>query len=285
MRAPYGACDGRCRRSGFQLEKKLPGARGWGVGGGSCVADGGEVSSIGSALTPLIVGHACTETVMMNRISILSLSMALSVASLSVACDDDTSAPGGGNEGGGTTTLSGGGGSGDGGSPGEGGGGAPSEGGGGSGTGGEGGGGPEGMSASASVSGDGIDGTVTFTMVGDQVTFTIEITGVTPTGYHAVHIHDNPDCSGDLSAAGGHWNPNGAASHGVFDQGGHLGDIGNIPVANDGTGTLTVTTNLWSVGAAGTDVMKNVVGHSIIVHAMDNADPGMRMACGIVTLE
>ncbi len=146
--------------------------------------------------------------------------------------------------------------------------------------------GGNGASASADLNGpDGISGTVTFTQVGTQVTFVVSVTGVTPTGSHAVHIHENPDCSGDFSAAGNHWNPTNAANHGVFDQGGHLGDIGDIPVMADGTGTYTVTTDLWSVAAAGEDVMKNVVGHSIIVHEMSNENPGPRMACGVVELD
>ena len=146
-------------------------------------------------------------------------------------------------------------------------------------------GGAAGVSASADISGDGITGTATFTMVDTTVTFTVMVSGVMPEGSHAVHIHEFPDCSGDLSAAGMHWNPTNAAMHGVFDQGGHLGDIGDIPVMADGTGTLTVTTDLWSVAPEGQDVMKNVVGHSIIVHEMANADPGARMACGIIALD
>ncbi|NUP10488.1 MAG: superoxide dismutase family protein [Polyangiaceae bacterium] len=214
--------------------------------------------------------------------------LGIAAAMMMVACGDDSTSGGGGSggEGGSTATQSGGGGTDEGGAPGTGGeGGTPtSDGGAGGGTGGEGG-SAEGISASASISGDGITGTATFTMIGTEVTFTIDVDGVMPTGNHAVHIHENPDCSGDLSAAGGHWNPNNAAQHGVFDQGGHLGDIGDIPVNDDGTGTYTVSTDLWSVGPAGTDVMKNVVGHSIIVHEMSNADPGMRMACGIIELD
>ena len=110
----------------------------------------------------------------------------------------------------------------------------------------------------------GVTGIAVFTQNGDQITLTIEIQGATP-GLHAVHIHANGDCSApDGTSAGGHWNPTGVA-HGKWGEGEfHLGDIGNITVGEDGTGSITLTTDLWEIGT-GSDV--DVVGKGIIVHA------------------
>jgi Cu/Zn superoxide dismutase len=150
-------------------------------------------------------------------------------------------------------------------------------------------GGAPGVSATANIAGQGITGTAVFTQVGDEVTLVIDVSGVTPDGNHAVHIHDNPACTGNqedpYADAGGHWvgidNPIDGAN---FDEGGGLGEIGDVPVAA-GVGTRTITTTLWSVAPVGTDVMKNVVGHSFMVHAGPEDSPGAKIACGVIELD
>ena len=110
----------------------------------------------------------------------------------------------------------------------------------------------------------GLTGMAVFTQNGDQITLTAEIQGASP-GLHAIHIHAYGDCSApDGTSAGGHWNPTDVA-HGKWGEGEfHLGDIGNITVGEDGTGRITLTTDLWEIGT-GSDI--DVVGRSIIVHA------------------
>ena len=134
----------------------------------------------------------------------------------------------------------------------------------------------------------GVTGTAVFTQNGDDITLTIEIQGATP-GLHAVHIHANGDCSApDGTSAGGHWNPTGVA-HGKWGEGEfHLGDIGNITVGADGTGSITLTTDLWDIGT-GSDV--DVVGKGIIVHAdaddfvsQPSGAAGARIGCGVIVL-
>ena len=134
----------------------------------------------------------------------------------------------------------------------------------------------------------GITGEAVFTQNGDQITFTVEIQGATP-GLHAVHIHEHGDCSApDGTSAGGHWNPTGVA-HGKWGEGEfHLGDIGNINVSEDGTGNISLTTDLWEIGT-GSDV--DVVGKSIIVHAdaddfisQPSGAAGARIGCGVIVL-
>ena len=134
----------------------------------------------------------------------------------------------------------------------------------------------------------GVTGMAVFTQNGDEITLTIEIQGASP-GLHAVHIHANGDCSApDGTSAGGHWNPTGVA-HGKWGEGEfHLGDIGNITVGEDGTGRITLTTDLWDIGT-GSDV--DVVGKGIIVHAgaddfvsQPSGAAGARIGCGVIVL-
>ena len=133
-----------------------------------------------------------------------------------------------------------------------------------------------------------VTGMAVFIQNGDQITLTIEIQNASP-GIHAVHIHENGDCSApDGTSAGGHWNPTGVA-HGKWGEGEfHLGDIGNITVGEDGTGSIELTTDLWEIGT-GSDV--DVVGKGIIVHAgaddftsQPSGAAGARIGCGVIVL-
>jgi len=134
----------------------------------------------------------------------------------------------------------------------------------------------------------GVTGMAVFTQNGDQITFMAEIQGAMP-GLHAIHIHANGDCSSpDGKSAGGHWNPTDVA-HGKWGEGEfHLGDIGNITVGADGTGRITLTTDLWEIGT-GSDI--DVVGKGIIVHAdaddfvsQPSGAAGARIGCGVIEL-
>ncbi len=134
----------------------------------------------------------------------------------------------------------------------------------------------------------GVTGMAVFTQNGDYITLTVEIQDATP-GLHAVHIHANGDCSApDGTSAGGHWNPTDVA-HGKWGVGEfHLGDIGNSTVGEDGTGSITLTTDLWEIGT-GSDI--DVVGKGIIVHAgaddftsQPSGAAGARIGCGVIVL-
>ena len=134
-------------------------------------------------------------------------------------------------------------------------------------------------------SGSTVSGTVTFIEKDGIVVMKAALSGLSQ-GNHAIHIHAIGDCSApDGKSAGGHWNPTNE-NHGKWMEAPfHIGDIGNLVVGADGTGTIERTTNLWSVG--GKEAKKNVVGHAIIIHegpddfsSQPSGAAGPRVGCG-----
>ena len=134
-------------------------------------------------------------------------------------------------------------------------------------------------------SGSTLTGTAEFTVHGGMLMITVNVKGAPP-GIHAVHIHEKGDCSApDAMSAGGHFNP-GGHQHGAPDaKEHHAGDLGNMTVAGDGTGSLMIHSSDLSI--AGSD--NSVVGHAIIVH--EKADDfvtqptgaaGGRIGCGVI---
>jgi Cu-Zn family superoxide dismutase len=135
-------------------------------------------------------------------------------------------------------------------------------------------------------SGSSATGDVVLTQQERQVALTLTVRNVAP-GVHAVHIHEVPDCSAaDASSAGEHWNPTGS-QHGAFEQQqSHLGDIGNLEVGPQGTGTLTFSTGRWALG---TGASNDVLQHALVVHeGVDDlvtppgGNAGGRIACGVI---
>jgi superoxide dismutase, Cu-Zn family len=113
-----------------------------------------------------------------------------------------------------------------------------------------------------------------------------------PAGFHGFHIHTTGMCTGDFMSAGGHYNPTGAMHPD------HAGDLSTLLVNADGTGTLVVETDRFSVSD-----LRDADGSAVIVHALpDNyaniperywppppdtatrstGDAGGRIACGVV---
>lgn len=103
----------------------------------------------------------------------------------------------------------------------------------------------------------------------------------------AVHIHEHGDCSDFGKGAHGHWNPTNEA-HGKWGSAAyHSGDIGNVNLDASGQGTLTVSTNRWSIGG---DERTNILNRSIIVHSgvddyttQPTGNAGSRIGCGLIT--
>lgn len=103
----------------------------------------------------------------------------------------------------------------------------------------------------------------------------------------AVHIHEHGDCSDFGKGAHGHWNPTNEA-HGKWGSSAfHSGDIGNVSLDAKGEGTLTLSTNRWSIGG---DEKTNILNRSIIVHSgvddyttQPTGNAGTRIGCGLIT--
>lgn len=138
-----------------------------------------------------------------------------------------------------------------------------------------------------SKSGSNVSGTISFKQTENNVTMNVALKGLTP-GTHAIHIHQNGDCSADDgSSAGGHWDPT-MENHGKWGEGmHHSGDIGNLEVAADGLASLDFNTDKWCLGCD--DQKRNIIGKGLIVHAsaddfksQPSGAAGARVACGVI---
>lgn len=139
-----------------------------------------------------------------------------------------------------------------------------------------------------SASGSTISGEAVFEETSNGVKMTLTVQGLAPGGTHAVHLHESGDCSApDATSAGPHWNPTDEA-HGNREAGGefHAGDIGNLEIGDDGTGTLEFTADDWSIG---TTEASDVIGKAVIIHAdpddfvsQPSGNAGARIGCGVV---
>jgi Cu-Zn family superoxide dismutase len=134
-------------------------------------------------------------------------------------------------------------------------------------------------------------GTVAATDSKNGLTLTPNLAGL-PIGEHGFHIHQNPSCdpaekNGSMVAglsAGGHYDPEGTGVHkGPLVEGGHLGDLPPLIVADDGTATTPVMAPRLTVA--------DIKGRALMVHAhgdnfSDDPKPlgggGARIACGVI---
>jgi superoxide dismutase, Cu-Zn family len=135
-------------------------------------------------------------------------------------------------------------------------------------------------------SGSQVAGEAAFSARGGKVTMTVKLTGLAP-GTHAIHLHEKGDCSDpEAKAAGPHWNPSSEA-HGQWGHGAfHHGDIGNLEADAKGEATLTVTTDLWTIGGP---AASDVIGRAVVVHekaddfqTQPTGNAGGRIGCGVV---
>jgi Cu-Zn family superoxide dismutase len=134
-------------------------------------------------------------------------------------------------------------------------------------------------------SSSGVGGTVTFTEQGGTVNVEARLTGV-GAGEHGFHVHEKGDCSApDFTSAGGHFNPSGAPHGAPADAAHHAGDFGNITIAADGTGSVTLSSSMLTVSPG----PNSVVGKGVIVHekaddlkTQPTGNAGGRIGCGVV---
>ena len=116
----------------------------------------------------------------------------------------------------------------------------------------------------------------------------VQVKGLPP-GPHGIHIHETGQCNPpDFMSAGGHYNPTNK-QHGLNNpQGAHAGDMPNLTVGADGTGTFDALLEDVSVTGGPGDLFK-AGGTALVIHAMaddEMTDPsgnsGGRIACGVI---
>ena len=139
-------------------------------------------------------------------------------------------------------------------------------------------------------------GNATFTEQNGEVTVVVNMIAADPVStMHGMHIHQNASCGDNDSgaggaivnggAAGGHWNPTDAGHGYPAAAVHHAGDMGNISIAADGKGTLTLLSKEWTVQPG----PKSVVGHALVFHIRQDdgtsqpvGDAGTRPGCGVI---
>ncbi len=114
----------------------------------------------------------------------------------------------------------------------------------------------------------------------------VDVNGV-PAGTHGIHIHENGSCADLGNAAGTHYNPDGV-KHGMVTKDGltaaHAGDMGNIEIGADGSGSLSMVIPGVTVSGG----KYNVAGRAIILHEKQDdfgqptGNAGARIGCGVI---
>ena len=156
-------------------------------------------------------------------------------------------------------------------------------------------------------------GTATFSQSDSGVKVTLQVQKLSQ-GEHMVHLHENGKCEApDFKSAGNHFDPKRSLmddshdhrlhhmhnkhhhthykhevmKHGA-DQHKPAGDLPNIKVQQDGTGTLTATLSELTLDKGHNSLLKQG-GTAIIIHAgangkstIPNVDYKTRIACGVV---
>ena len=145
-------------------------------------------------------------------------------------------------------------------------------------------------SASATLAGEGIEGTVTFTETPTGIVIVeIQATGV-PEGAHGVHFHETGSCDagGGHESAGGHIA--GESQHGVMNpEGPHPGDLPNVHVQEDGMLHAEFFIHDLTISGDGDAMLMDDDGAAFILHAGPDdymtdpaGDSGDRIACGVI---
>ena len=134
-------------------------------------------------------------------------------------------------------------------------------------------------------SGSKLTGKASFSEVPGGVKVTVQVAGAPP-GKIATHVHEKGDCSApDAASAGGHFNPKSKPHALPANPERHLGDLGNIEVKPDGTGTTDIV--IMGANLKPGDA-NSFAGKAIIVHAKEDdggqpvGNAGGRIGCGVI---
>lgn len=128
-------------------------------------------------------------------------------------------------------------------------------------------------------------GTATLLNDADGLRIVVTATGMTP-GPRGFHLHTTGKCEAPgFTSAGGHLNP-GNRKHGTMAVGGaHMGDLPNLEIGANGSGTAT---EVVPGGRAVLAAIFDADGTAVVIHAKADdykTDPtgnaGDRIACGV----
>ncbi|RKF20571.1 superoxide dismutase family protein [Altericroceibacterium spongiae] len=148
--------------------------------------------------------------------------------------------------------------------------------------------GPEELGTAQLAMADGTPaGTATLLADGDAIEVSVNATGLEE-GEHGFHLHQTGTCDApDFKSAGGHLNPD-DKEHGTENpNGAHMGDMPNLTIGADGTGSATVT-----LDGDRDHILDSIFdddGTAVVIHAGPDdyktdpaGDAGSRMACGVM---
>ena len=132
-------------------------------------------------------------------------------------------------------------------------------------------------------------GLVTLTQVGtNRVLIKAEISGLKPFADHGFGIHAVPDCSGDGTKTGAHFNPDGHPHNDPSHILRHAGAMFNIKADENGVGTtrqevdtITLTPGRYSI--IGMPLITHRDPDDYVSQPLGNAGP--RVSCGVIKLE
>ncbi|MDI1228831.1 MAG: superoxide dismutase family protein [bacterium] len=129
-------------------------------------------------------------------------------------------------------------------------------------------------------------GVATFTQGTKGLLVKVEAKGLTP-GWHGVHFHAMGHCTHDdgFKKAGSHAAKE-EEQHGFLNaEGPHIGDLPNLHVAADGTGSAEFYTKTIDM-----DALHDADGSALMIHAKPDdyktdpsGDSGDRVACGVIS--
>lgn len=135
-------------------------------------------------------------------------------------------------------------------------------------------------------------GQITMSETHAGVLLRLDLSGLTPNGEHAIHIHETGKCDGNFTSSGGHKNPGGHA-HGLkHPEGYHAGDMPNLKPDENGNIQTQVMNMKVTLAPESTDKRFTVFdedGSAIIIHAgaddhmsQPSGAAGDRISCGLI---
>lgn len=127
--------------------------------------------------------------------------------------------------------------------------------------------------------------TVEMTAATGGVLIEVLLAGLAP-GEHAIHLHETGACSGDFSAAGGHFAPDGNGHGFLSENGPHAGDLPNIFADAEGGVSAHFFNDRVTLSSSDAELL-DPDGTAVIVRGLpdlyaEDSGSGERVLCGVV---